>query len=297
MLVSKEGDLSHKRWLILYPTRLAMLIVKYGSSVHLSFLSSNVSGNESGWNINLIFVSFWKIIQNLHIGASHHNVAAICSSSVKACKMIIRQKSFAAQAVMAFLTVKIMLVSLIGNGLFLAIFARFKVFRRSFSNILFANLALVDLLKTLVNLPLFAVSFILEPSSLKGKTWAIISASLHVEFAFLNIVSMSALMLDRFLALQLELRYFTWKTTKKAKIAVFLIWLLCTTTVTLSAVPLLDMDQLEGVPLNEARGMILEERILVSAPLTAFFTIASTVLGFLSVFAINQKKKEVKDCH
>ena len=169
------------------------------------------------------------------------NVAVVCSSPSHACKMI-RQKSFATQAVMVFLTVKIMLVSLIGNGLFLSVFVRFKVFRRNFTNILFANLAVVDFLNALFNLPLFAVSFILEPSWLKGKTWAIIATSLHVEFALLNIVSMSALMLDRFLALHLELRYFTWKTTKKAKIAVFLMWLLCTTTVILFAVPLFDMD-------------------------------------------------------
>ena len=64
---------------------------------------------------------------------------------------------------------------------------------------------------------------------LKGKTWAIIAASLHLEFALLNIVSISVLMLDRFLALYLELRYFAWKTPKKAKIAVFLMGLLCTT--------------------------------------------------------------------
>ncbi|KAJ7374657.1 hypothetical protein OS493_004998 [Desmophyllum pertusum] len=51
---------------------------------------------------------------------------------------------------------------------------------------------------------------------LKGKAWAIISSSLHLELALLNLVSMSVLMLDRFLAVYLDLKYFTWKTNQES---------------------------------------------------------------------------------
>ncbi|KAL9951403.1 hypothetical protein ACROYT_G044058 [Oculina patagonica] len=138
---------------------------------------------------------------------------------------------------------------LIGNGFYLAIFARFKVFRRNFTNILIASLAVVDCLQALFNVPLFTLFFVVEPSWLKGKAWAIISYSLRLEFGFLNLVSMTALMVDRFFAVHLPLKYFTWKTTKKAKIAVFLIWLVCTIVVVLLAVPLFNMD-LDGMPVE-----------------------------------------------
>ena len=73
--------------------------------------------------------------------ASHPNVAAFYFSPAQACKITIRQNYFAAQAVMAFLIVKIILVSLIGNGLF---------YLRSLQSVSmsffysFSNLAVVD---------------------------------------------------------------------------------------------------------------------------------------------------------
>ena len=141
------------------------------------------------------------------------------------------RRTFTGQVIISILTVTLSLVSTIGNGSFLAIFVRFKNLR-NFPNILFANLALVDLLNGLINVTLYALKFT-PAASVKGK-WAIICSSLHLAFILLNLVSMSALMLDRFLALYLDLKYFTWKTTKKAYVTVALIWLVCTVLVPLS---------------------------------------------------------------
>ncbi|KAL9951302.1 hypothetical protein ACROYT_G043941 [Oculina patagonica] len=205
--------------------------------------------------------------------------------------MKIHEKSLATEVVMVLLTVLLTLVTIIGNGFYLVIFARFKVFRRNFTNILIASLAVVDCLNVLFNVPLFTLFFVVEPNWLKGKAWAIITSSLHLEFFLLNLISMTALMVDRFLAVHFGLKYFTWKTTKKAKIAVFLMWLVCTIVVVLLAVPLLNMD-LDGVPVGLSRTMIFKKRQLIIVAIIALFTIASTVLGILTCYSIYQMKKE-----
>ena len=207
-------------------------------------------------------------------------------------KMTIQEESFTTQFMMVSLAVMLILGTIIGNACFLAIIARFKVFRRNFTNIIVASLAVVDCLNALFNIPLFIIYFVVEANWLEGKTWAIISSSLHLEFGLLNLVSMSALMLDRFLAVCFGVKYFTWKTTKKAKIAVFLMWLVCTLVVVLAAIPVFYMD-LDGLALTQARTMIFQERKVIIAPLMAFFTLASTVLGMLMGCSIHQKKKEV----
>ena len=198
---------------------------------------------------------------------------------------------FASQVAMMSLMVTLTFISLFGNGSFIAIFARFKVFR-NFPNILFVNLALADLLNTLINLPLFAIYGVLEPSLLKGRTWAILCTVLHIEFTLLIALNMFAVVLDRFLAMYFDLKYFTWKTTKKAKIAVSLMWLVCTIAVALSSVPLFYMD-FDGVPLCVARRKIFQERNPVLAPIMALITAASTVLGILTGYLIYKKEKQV----
>ena len=166
------------------------------------------------------------------------------------------RKTFTGQVIISTLTATLLLVSTIGNGSFLAIFVRFKNLR-NFPNILFANLALIDLLNALINVPLYALNFTPVTNSMKGK-WTIMCSSLHLEFTLLNIASMSALMLDRFLALYLDLKYFTWKTTKKAYVAVALIWLVCTVLVPLSSMSVFQMDL--DLPYEESRRKIVQQR-------------------------------------
>ena len=196
------------------------------------------------------------------------------------------------QVVMSLLSAMLTLVSTIGNGSFIAIFNRFKNLR-NFPNILFANLAVVDCLNALINVPLFVLYFVVQPSWLKGKTLAIISSSLHLDFTLLNIVSMFALMVDRFLALYLDLKYFTWKTTKKAYFAVLLTWLSCTIVVAIVSIALFDVD-FDNQPLKESRAVIFNQKSFI-APVMAIFVIAATVLGILMSYTIYQKNNQVRE--
>ena len=194
---------------------------------------------------------------------------------------------------MSVLCAKLSLVSTIGNGSFLAIFTRFKNLR-NFPNIFFANLAAVDFLNAIINVPLYVLTYVWETSWMKGKAWAIISSSLHLEFTLLNIVSMFALMLDRFLALYLDIKYFTWKTTKKAYGAVGLIWLVCTVLVVLSTIPLIDMD-LHNSTIGESRKTIFDHRKNFVAFAILAFTSGATVLGILTNYRIYNVKKQVQE--
>ena len=205
----------------------------------------------------------------------------------------VREKHPAVQTAKIFLVVILIILALIGNISFLAIFARFKVFQ-NFPNILFANSALVGLINVLTGAPLFLIAQIF-PLWLKGRMWATIASAQHLEFTLLKLVSMSALMLDRFLVLFMGLRYFAWKTKKRAIMAVAFMWFLCTTVTALASLRLQLIDiNLDNVPLGQARGMIFEIRKSVIKSVMALFTVAVTVLGTLVSYAINQKKKRVR---
>lgn len=105
----------------------------------------------------------------------------------------------ASEIAMTSLDAGLSLISTIGNGSFMAIFVRFKNLR-NFPNILLANLAAVDFLNAVINVPMHTLNYVWKSSWMKGKTPAVISSSLQLEFALLNMVSMFAIMLDRFLA-------------------------------------------------------------------------------------------------
>ena len=202
-------------------------------------------------------------------------------------------KTFASKVIMSSLDSSLTLVSIIANGSFIAIFVRFKNLR-NFPNILFVNLAVVDkFLNAVINIPLYLFSFVWETSWMRGKTLAVISSSLHLEFVLLNMVSMLAIMLDRFGALYLDLKYYTWKTTSKAYAAVVLIWLICTVPTALSTISLLQMDMEADTTMAEAREKIFQQRKEITASTMAVFMAASTVLGVLTGYTIYQNKKKV----
>ncbi|KAL9960956.1 hypothetical protein ACROYT_G034465 [Oculina patagonica] len=131
--------------------------------------------------------------------------------------------------------------SVLGNGLVIGIIARFKKLR-TFPNILIANLALVDLLNALINMPIYLLYAVLEVSWFKGKTLAILSFCLHRLSQLLNMVSMLVLLVNVLLAVAFDLRYFTWKTNERAMAIVVFEWLFSIAVVLSTSVSLFDVD-------------------------------------------------------
>ena len=191
---------------------------------------------------------------------------------------------------MSVLTFIPTVASLLGNSFILAVVARFKKLR-TVPNILVANLALVDLLNSIINMLLAMIS-ILELNWFRGKTLAILANFSQRIFTVLNLVSMLVMMANVYLAIAFNLRYLAWKTKKRALICRFLIWLIDIVAVSLHTVPLLDIN-LGDVRFHGYRAEIFKRGKYFCATFFALFIISLAVLGFLTSCAIKKNKKEV----
>lgn len=150
-------------------------------------------------------------------------------------------RPFFTKIVMSALTGTLSSGAVLGNGLVLAVIARFKCLR-TVPNILIANLSLVDLLNAAVNVPLYLISSVWETSWFKGKTLAFVTAFLDRLFIVLNLASMLILMGNMYFAIAFDLKYMTWKSSEKAMLCVLLTWLLVTVIAFLFSIPLLFID-------------------------------------------------------
>lgn len=202
-------------------------------------------------------------------------------------------KPLSTKIIMSMLTSILASASVLGNGLVLAVIARFKSLR-TVPNILLTNLAVVDLLNTAINMPLYLIWFTFEASWYRGKTLAIINTSLNRFFAMLNLVSMFTMMTNMYLAISFGLNYLAWMTKKKALICVFLIWFISIMMVILLAVPVLDID-LGDVHVIKYRAEIFKRGKNFVAVIMAFFIICGAIVCFLTARSIKRKRKEVLD--
>ena len=198
----------------------------------------------------------------------------------------------AASISMVILLSSLAVFSVLGNGFVLGIVARFKKLR-TYPNILIANLALVDLLNALINMPLYLLYGVLEMSWFKGKTSAILSLFLSRLFTFLNVVSMLVLLVNVFLALTFDLRYFMWKTKAKAIAIVLAEWLVSIMFVSLSCLPLFDID-LQDVHyvLAYLQAVYKTNRTFMLATAAVFFG-SSLTFGILIFFTVRRKQLQV----
>lgn len=183
--------------------------------------------------------------------------------------------------------------SLLGNGLILGIIVRFKKLR-TFPNILVANVALVDLLNALVNMPMYLMYGVLEVSWLKGKTLAILSCYLSQLFIFLHLVSTLLLLVNAFLGLAFHFRYFTWKTKQKAICIVALEWLISLVVVSLFSIPLFDID-LQDAHLYTYRQHIFSKYKHFQATTMTLFIVCAIAVGVLIVYSVRRRKLQVSN--
>lgn len=200
-------------------------------------------------------------------------------------------KPLFAKVIMNLLTCVLTACSVLGNGFVLGVLARFKSFR-TVPNILAGNLAVVDLLNAAMNLPFHMMS-ILEVSWFRGKTLALITTFINRAFITLNLTSVLAMVINMYLAISFDLKYFTWKTKKKALVCVCIIWLINLLMLFLCAIPLLDIN-LDDSHVNEYREVIFQQGKKFAASLVALFIACCGVLGILTIRAIRKKKKKVK---
>lgn len=203
-----------------------------------------------------------------------------------------QSKPISTKSAMSTLVVSVILTSLAGNGSVLAILARFKALR-TFPNILLANLVLVDFLCALVNMPLFLSCYVLEADEFDEETLALAACFLQYGFTILNLASISAMLLDRFLAVYMDFRYYVWKTKKKAVVSAALIWLFSSFSVVLTIQPALDVELADDSSHLEYRWLIYQAREPYITFTVTFFILSAVGLGIMTTFAIRQKKTQV----
>ena len=183
--------------------------------------------------------------------------------------------------------------AVLGNGVVLAIVARFKKLR-TFPNILLANLAFADIFNALINVPMYLLWGVLGVDWMKGNTLATISVFPHHLFLFLNLVSMLVMLVNVLLAVTLDLKYFTWKTKEKAKKIVLVEWLLCLTSAVFSSWYHSHDVDLKDVPVSSYRRFVSIKTRYYKAGIIAAFMVATLVFGFLTFCSIQRRKRQVR---
>ena len=181
----------------------------------------------------------------------------------------------------------------LGNGLVLAIIARFKKLR-TFPNILLANLAFADIFNALINVPMYLLWGVLGVDWMTGNTLATISVFPHHLFLFLNLVSMLVMLVNVFLAVALDLKYFTWKTKEKAKQIVLVEWLVCLISTVLSSWYHSHDVDLKDAPVSSYRRSFSIKTRYYKAGIIAAFMVATVVFGFLTFCSIRRRKRQVR---
>ena len=119
----------------------------------------------------------------------------------------------------------IIIGSIVGNSIICLLLIRFKTLR-TVPNILIANLAVIDILNSLINMPLMVMWYICKVPFLKGRPLSLFVVSSYVLFMWLTVFNLTVLTMDRYGAIVHGLRYHWWKTINKAKVAVVFVWLL-----------------------------------------------------------------------
>ena len=221
------------------------------------------------------------------------HITTLGADRVRCAKKIMEVEDFSSITILTLVLLSLVAIfAVLGNGFVLGIIARFKKLR-TFPNILISNLALVDFSNALINGPLYLLWGVLKVKWFTGKTLAIISLFLLRLFMFLNVVSMLVLLGNAFLAIALNLKYFTWKTIENALAIVLGVWMVCVTSAVISLYPHSDTD-LQDASVSTYRGAFTSQSNVLLTVIGASFVVTAIVLGVMAYCAIQLRKRQVR---
>ena len=127
----------------------------------------------------------------------------------------------------AFLTgatvIGIILTGVVGNLLTLFVFIRYDPLR-DVTGMFLANLAAADLLQSIIGMPLIATSAFRE-EWIFGDTLCTLSGMSNSLFCITSVLTLTAVSVDRYLAIVHPFEYQIWLTIKRAKVVLLCIWL------------------------------------------------------------------------
>ena len=154
----------------------------------------------------------------------------------------------AVAAVQTSLFLLLMFSGVLGNGSICFFIFRFKPLR-TIPNILLTNLATVDLLNIIINVPLSISSLVYDIKAFKTKNVALCTFLVTVLFVHLNLASMLLLVVDRYFSLVHPMRYMVWKSRSKTFCAICAVWIWSLFITGCFSIPVQNID-LGGKPLR-----------------------------------------------
>jgi len=150
----------------------------------------------------------------------------------------------------------------------------------------------VDLVNAAITVPPYMIYYVFEASWFKGKALGIMTVVLNRLFTVLNLASMIVMLTNMYLAISFDLKYFVWKTNRKALLSVFLTWFISIVSVAFSSISLFDFN-LGDVHVMEYRERIFKEGRLFVMSFLVIFLIFAALVCFLTARAIKKKQKKV----
>ena len=176
------------------------------------------------------------------------------------------------------------LAAIVGNGLVIFLFTRHKTLRK-LPNYLIVDLAIVDLLNSVINIPLSICYVVLNDSVYRGRTFAWIVSLLHIMFSLLSLTTMALQMIDRYLAVCWPVFYMANKSKTKMLVIILAKWVFIISLTGLLYFPLFKID-LGSVP-------VVNYRRFYSRTLSAYFKRIVVYVCILSmiVFAVLAMRK------
>ena len=183
------------------------------------------------------------------------------------------------------------LAGVLSNASILLLIARFKSLR-TVCNLLLANLAAVDMLNAAINMPIHLLYTVLEPRLFRGPISAFLITFLQRVFTLLNLASMLVLLANMYFGIAFNLKYYVWKSNRKAVLCCFLVWLTCTALAQLSCLPIQSID-LGDSPVARYRAEIFKQGKHHFIAVALFFLFGGIVFLVLIVWSIRRSRKKV----
>ena len=98
---------------------------------------------------------------------------------------------------------------------------------------------------------------------------------------------------NAFLAIALNLKYFTWKTNQKALAIVLGVWMVCVTSAVISLYPHSDTD-LQDASVSTYRLAFMNQSNVLLTVIGASFVVTAIALGVMAYCAIQLRKRQVR---
>lgn len=117
----------------------------------------------------------------------------------------------------------IILIAVGGNGITLFVITRYDPLR-DVTGMFLANLAIADLLQSIFGMPLIATSAF-RVEWIFGDTLCIISGMTNSLFCITSVLTLTAISVDRYVAIVHPFEYQRWLTIKRARLVLVYIWL------------------------------------------------------------------------